>query len=188
MISLIASQPDMVIVGEVETGEQAVSAHRELRPDITLMDLQMPGCGGLQATLEIRAAAPHARILVLTTYAGDIQATRALKAGACGYLLKTALRTELVDALRAVHAGQRRISPEIANQIAVHAADDPLTERELDILRQLSAGRANKVIARELGISEQTVKWHLKSIYSKLRASDRTDALLVAGRRGAFEL
>lgn len=188
LISLLQAQADMIVVGEAENGEEAVASFRTLSPDITLMDLQMPGSGGLQATADIRAAFPDASIIVLTTYSGDILASKALKAGAAGYLLKTALRTELVHAVRAVHSGQRQLSTEVAHDIAIHAADDSLSPREITILHQLSAGAANKVIARNLSITEQTVKWHLKSIFAKLGASDRTDAVLKAGRRGVFDL
>ncbi len=188
LISLIEAQSDMVVVGEVEDGEQAVAAYRSLRPDIALMDLQMPVVGGLRATIDIIASFPDARIIVLTTYSGDILATKALKAGASGYLLKTTLRTELVHAVRTVYNGGRQLSAEVAHDIAIHAADDALSPREVTILHELSAGASNKVIARNLAITEQTVKWHLKSIFSKLGASDRTDAVLKAGRRGVFDL
>ncbi len=186
--ALLGAQPDMDVVGEAEDGEQAVAQFRLHRPDIVLMDLQMPIRNGLSATTDIRAIDPDARIIVLTTYSGDVQAERAMRAGAVGYLLKTALRTELIGAIRAIHGGERRLSPEVAQEIAIHAADEALTPREITILQQLSAGLANKVVARNLSITEQTVKWHLKSIFTKLRASDRTEAVLKAGRRGVFDL
>jgi DNA-binding NarL/FixJ family response regulator len=187
LIALLQSQPDMIVVGEAGTGSEAYEQYFALRPDVTLMDLQMPAPGGLQTTIDIRADDPDARIIILTTYSGDVQATRALKAGAIGYLLKTAMRNDIFHAIRAARDGIQYICPEIAEEIADHAGYEPLTPREVAILEHLSAGSANKVIARNLSITEQTVKWHLKSIFNKLRASDRTEAVLKAGRRGVFE-
>ena len=186
--AVLELQPDMTVVGEAATGEAGVFAWRELRPDVTLMDLQMPGAGGLEAIRVIRAEDPHARIVVLTTYSGDVQAVRALKAGAAGYLLKSSLRRELLAAIRAVHAGRRYLPGEIAGEIALHAADDQLTEREVAVLSRVAAGEANKEVARALGVSEDTVKAHLKSIFSKLGVSDRTHAVTVAARRGVITL
>jgi|SRR5579859_341495 len=181
-------QDDMILVGEAGDGAEGVARYRELRPDVVLMDLQMPGMGGVEAIEAIRSQAPEARIVVLTTYKGDVQALRAIKAGAVAYLLKSSLRKELVDTIRDVHAGRRRLSPEIADSIAVHAADERLSEREIEILRLVSEGCANKEIAVRLSISEQTVKAHLKSIFGKLDASDRTHAVTLAARRGIITL
>jgi DNA-binding NarL/FixJ family response regulator len=187
LVALLHSQADMIVVGEASTGSEAYDQYFALRPDVTLMDLQMPGPGGLQATINIRADDPNAKIIILTTYSGDVQATRALKAGAIGYLLKTAMRSEIFNAVRAARQGLQYICPEIAEEIADHATCEPLTPREVAILEHLSAGSSNKVIARNLSITDQTVKWHLKSIFNKLGASDRTEAVLKAGKRGVFE-
>jgi len=186
--AVLALQPDMVLVGEAENGAEAVARHRELRPDVTLMDLQMPGMTGLEAIEAIRAEVPAARIVVLTTYAGDVQALRALKAGATGYLLKSTLRRELLDTIRNVHAGRRQLQPEVAHEIAIHAVDEALSEREIHVLRLVAAGRANKQIAWDLSLSEDTVKAHLKSIFAKLDVADRTHAVTVAARRGVIEI
>lgn len=186
--AIVELQPDMMLVGEASNGEEAIAIFANLRPDITLMDLQMPGMGGVDAIAAIRAQARHARIIVLTTYNGDVQAAQALKAGASAYLLKSALRKELLDTIRAVHAGRRHIPPEIAQEIALHAADDPLSEREIGILRLVAMGKANKEIAWALSISEDTVKAHMKSIFSKLDVRDRTQAVTAALRRGIITL
>ena len=160
---------------------------RSLRPDVTLMDMRMPVMDGLEATKAIRSDFPNARIVVLTTYSGDVQATRALKAGASGYLLKSMLRTELIDTVRSVHAGNRRIPPEIASEVAVHMSEDALSEREVEVLRTIASGCSNKIVADRLFISEETVKSHMKSIISKLKANDRTHAVLIAMKRGFLE-
>lgn len=186
--AIIASEPDMLLVGEASNGAEAVEAFHSLRPDVTLTDLHMPLKSGLEAIEEIRGAAPNARIIVLTTYEGDVQAMRALKAGASGYLLKSSLRKELLDTIRAVHAGKRYVLPEIAQEIALHAAEDSLTAREISILELVAAGKANKLIAWELTLSEDTVKSHLRSVYSKLDVSDRTQAVTVALKRGIISL
>jgi len=186
--ALLENQTDMVLAGEAGNGSEAVERFRQLRPDVTLMDLQMPGMNGVEAIGEIRAVDPHARIIVLTTYAGDVQAVRALKAGAAGYLLKSSLRTELIDAIHDVHRGQRHVHREVAGEIAMHVADEPLSEREVAILRLVSVGQANKQIASKLGLSEETVKGHLKSIFAKLDVADRTHAVTMAVRRGIIEL
>lgn len=186
--AIVAIESDMVMVGEAANGEEAVAAFRMLRPDVTLMDLQMPRMGGLEAISAIRDEAPDARIIVLTTYQGDVQAARALKAGASAFLLKSSLRTELLDTIRTVHAGRRHIPAAIAQQIALHAADEPLSEREMDVLRLVAAGKANKEIAWKLSVSEDTVKGHMKSIFAKLDVDDRTHAVTAALRRGAIEL
>jgi DNA-binding NarL/FixJ family response regulator len=186
--ALLANQTDMALVGEAGNGAEALQRYVELRPDVTLMDLQMPGMNGVEAIGAIHAENPHARIIVLTTYAGDAQAVRALRAGAAGYLLKSSLRTELVDAIHDVHRGQRHVHREVASEIAMHVADEPLSEREIAILRLVSVGHANKQIAARLRLSEETVKGHLKSIFAKLDVADRTHAVTVAARRGIIEL
>jgi DNA-binding NarL/FixJ family response regulator len=186
--AVLHRQDDIRLAGEAENGVQAVERFRELRPDVILMDLQMPGQTGLEAIRVIRAEAPDARIVVLTTYDGDAQAFQAMKAGATAYLLKSSLRKELVETIRDVHAGRRRMSPEIAEKVAVHSIDERLSDREIDILRLVSEGQANKQIARGLSISEETVKAHLKSIFGKLDAADRTHAVTVAVRRGIITL
>ncbi len=186
--SIVQPQPDMILAGEAANGADANEAYRDRKPDVTLMDLQMPGVGGLDASVAIRDEFPGARIIVLTTYSGDVQALRALKAGAVGYLLKSALRKELLDTIRAVHAGRRYVPSQIANEIALHAADDALSEREMAILRLVAAGQANKEVARRLSISEDTVKAHMKNIFAKLGVSDRTQAVTVSAKRGIIEI
>jgi DNA-binding NarL/FixJ family response regulator len=178
----------MVLIGQAGNGREAIESFRQHRPDVTLMDLRMPDMSGIEAITAIRAEFPNARIIVLTTYAGDVQATGALKAGASGYLLKNLVRKELLDTIRAVHAGKRRVPPEIATEIAEHVADDALTEREIEVLRRVAAGKSNKVIAAELDISEGTVKTHMKSILPKLDASDRTHAVMIALKRGILDV
>jgi len=185
---LMADQPDMELVGEASNGREAIDQFRKHRPDIILLDLQMPEINGIDAILAIRAESRDARIIVLTTYTGDVQILRALKAGAQAYLLKSTLRRELLDTIRAVHKGQRRIPPEVAAKIAEHAADDPLTSREIEVLRLIAAGKANKLVASDLAITEETVKGHVKSILSKLGASDRTHAVTIALKRGIIEI
>ncbi|MGH6643855.1 MAG: response regulator transcription factor [Bradyrhizobium sp.] len=186
--AILGNQADMTMVGEARDGGEAVERFRALLPDVTLMDLQMPGMNGVAAITAIRAEHPGARIIVLTTYAGDVQAVRALKAGAAGYLLKSSLRSELIDAIRNVHRGQRHVHRDVADEIALHVVDETLTEREIAILRLVSIGKANKQVAAELGLSEETVKGHLKNIFLKLDVADRTHAVTVAARRGIIEL
>ena len=186
--AVLEGQEDMVLVGEAGNGREAVECFRRLRPDVTLMDLRMPDMSGLEAIAAIRADFPDARIIVLTTYTGDAQAAAALKAGAAGYLLKNLVRKELIETIRTVHAGKRRIPPEIATGIAEHVADDTLTDREIEVLRGVAAGKSNKLIAAELDIAEGTVKTHMKSILPKLDASDRTHAVMIALRRGILDL
>jgi DNA-binding NarL/FixJ family response regulator len=186
--AVLESEPDMEVVAEAANGREAVERFRAHRPDVTLIDLQMPVMGGIDAILEIRSHVAEARIIVLTTYSGDAQVARAFKAGASGYLLKGMLRKDLVETIRSVHAGQRRIPPEIAMEMAEHYADDALTPREVEILRQVAAGKANKVVADHLDISEETVKAHMRSILSKLGANDRTHAVTIAVKRGIIEL
>ncbi len=186
--AMVEGQSDMELVGEAANGLEALQVFRDCRPDVTLMDLQMPEMGGVDAIGAIHREFPDARIVVLTTYQGDAQALRAFKAGASGYLLKSMLRRELVDTIRSVHAGRRRIPPEIAAGIAEHASDDALTSREIEVLRQVADGNGNKRIAHLLRISEETVKAHMKNILAKLAANDRTHAVTIAVRRGIIEL
>jgi DNA-binding NarL/FixJ family response regulator len=186
--AILQGQPDMTLIAEASNGAEAVEQFVEARPDVTLMDLQMPRMNGVDAITAIRKGAPRARIIVLTTYAGDAQALRALRAGASGYLLKSALRKELLDTIRDIHAGKRQIPPEIAQEIAFNATMEDLTEREISILNLVAAGKANKEIGWQLSISEDTVKAHLRSIFAKLDASDRTQAVTSALRRGIIEL
>jgi DNA-binding NarL/FixJ family response regulator len=186
--AVLAAFPDMQLVGEAADGREAVEQFRRLRPDVTLMDLQMPHLPGIEAITAIRSEFPAARIVVLTTYRGDVQALRALKAGAAGYLLKSMLRKELADVIRDVHGGRRRMPPEIAHEIAEHAADDSLSAREVEILKRVASGNANKEIAQQLGISEETVKSHMKSMLAKLAAKDRTHAVTIALKRGIIEV
>ena len=186
--AVLEGQADMTLVAQASNGREAVESFRRLRPDVTLMDLRMPGMSGIEAITHIRSEFPDARIVVLTTYAGDAQAAAALKAGAAGYLLKNLVRKELLETIRAVHGGKRRVPPEIATEIAEHVADDELTGREIEVLRRVAAGKSNKLIAAELDISEGTVKTHMKSILPKLDASDRTHAVMIALRRGILDL
>jgi DNA-binding NarL/FixJ family response regulator len=186
--SLVASQSDMKVAGEASDGREAIEEFRKRRPDITLMDLGMPEMNGIDAIIAIRAEFPEARIIVLTTYRGDVQVLRALKAGARGYLLKGLLRKELLETIRAVHAGLRRIPPELAVELAGHAADEALSAREIDVLRLIAGGNSNKVIAAQLSITEETVKGHVKNILAKLSANDRTHAVTIGLKRGIIEL
>ena len=186
--ALIKSQPDLTLVAEACDGEEAVAQFRLHRPDVTLMDLQMPNVNGTEAISRIRSEFPEAKILVLSTYAGDVQILRAIKTGAKGYLLKGNVRTELLDAIRAVHAGRKQLPPEIAAELAQHAADDQLSVREIDVLRLIGDGNANKQIADKLSIGEATVKNHISNILSKLGANDRAHAVTIALQRGIIEL
>jgi len=186
--ALAADEDDMEFVAEASSGLEAIEEFRKHRPDIVLMDLQMPDMNGIEAMGIIRNEFPDARFIVLTTYAGDVQIARALKAGARAYLLKSLLRRELLDTIRAVHAGQKRIPAEVAAQIADHLADDSLTSREIDVLRLIAEGNSNKIVADKLSITEETVKGHVKSILSKLGANDRTHAVTIGLKRGIIEL
>lgn len=185
---ILAPEPDIELIAEAENGAEAIERFERHRPDVTLMDLQMPVLSGIDAITRITAQAPNARIIVLTTYRGDVQAVRALKAGARGYLLKSSLIDELLTAIRTVHAGQRYIPAEVAQDIAIHAAEEPLSAREIDILALVATGKANKMVARELDVSEQTVKAHLRTIFQKLAVQDRTQAVTTALRRGIISL
>jgi DNA-binding NarL/FixJ family response regulator len=184
----INAQPDMRVVAEATDGAEGIAAFREHRPDVTLMDIRMPNLSGLDALIAIRQEFPTARIVVLTTVGGDIHALRAFKAGAVGYLLKNTLRKDLIDTIRLVHSGKRRIPPEIAKELAEHSMDDALTARELDVLRGVARGSSNGEIASALNISEHTVKNHVKSILSKLGATDRTHAVMIGLKRGFIDL
>jgi DNA-binding NarL/FixJ family response regulator len=184
---LLADQTDMSLVAEAANGHEAIQQFRAHRPDITLMDLQMPEMSGLDAMIAIRSEFPDARIIVLTTYTGDVQVLRALKAGARAYLLKNLLHKELLETIRAVHAGKKSLSPEVSYELAEHATDDALTEGEVDVLRLIAAGNANKQIAAQLSITEDTVKGRIKNILSKLGANDRTQAAMIGLKRGIIE-
>jgi len=186
--ALLASQTDMTLVGEASNGREAIERYREHRPDITLMDLQMPEMSGVDAIIGICSEFPGARIIVLTTYGGDVQVMRALKAGARAFLLKGLVRKELVETIRQVHAGQKRIPPEVAAELAEHATDDALSVREIEVLRLVSGGNANKEIASRLSITEETVKGHIKNILAKLGANDRTHAVTIGLKRGIIDL
>ena len=186
--ALIGNQTDMVLIAEASNGHEALEQFRTHRPDVTLMDLEMPDISGIDAMSAIRGEFPDARIIVLTTHAGDALVARALKAGARAYLLKGLLRKELLETIRAVHVGQKRVSPEIAAEIAEHATDDALTPREMDVLRLIAGGNANKIIAAELSLTEETVKSHIRSILSKLGANDRTHAVAIGLKRGIIGL
>jgi len=186
--TILASEPDMVLVAEANDGREALEQFRTYRPDVTLMDLQMPVMGGSEAIAAIRKDFPDARIIVLTTYSGDAQAERAFRAGAYGYLLKSMLRNELVETIRTVHGGRKRMPPEIAVELVEHRGDDALSEREIEVLRQLASGNSNKMIADNLGLAEETIKAHMRSILSKLGANDRTHALAIALKRGIIEI
>lgn len=183
----LAGQADMILVAEAANGREAIQQFRAHRPDITLMDLQMPEMNGLDAMIAIRSEFPDAKIIVLTTYSGDVQVLRALKAGARAYLLKNLLHKELLESIRAVHAGKKSLSSEASYELAEHATDDALTEAEVDVLRLIAAGNANKQIAAQLSITEDTVKGRVKNILSKLGANDRTQAAMIGLRRGIIE-
>ena len=186
--SLLETETDMQLVAEAADGHEAVEEFRKHGPDVTLMDLQMPRMNGVDAIRAIRSEFPDARIIVLTTYTGDAQVVRALRAGARGYLTKELVGEKLFESIRAVHAGQRRMPPDVAAQIAEHATDDSLTAREIDVLRLIAAGNANRKIAAQLSVMEDTIKGHVKNILSKLGANDRTHAVTIALKRGIIEL
>lgn len=185
---IVNLQEDMELVGEAEDGIGAVEAYRTHRPDVALIDLQMPRMTGVEAIVRIRQEFPTSRLIVLTTYAGDVQALQALKAGAAGYLLKSTLRHELLNVIRGVHAGGFHVPPDIASDIGMNAVREMLTDREREVLLSVSRGLPNKGVARELGITEETVKAHVKSIFAKLGVADRTEAVTVAARRGIIDL
>ena len=186
--SLVNAEPDMELVAQASTGREAVEQFQLHRPDITLMDLQMSDMSGIEAMIAIRSEFPNARVIVLTTYSGDVQVLRALKAGARAYILKGRVHGELLDTIRAVHAGQKRIPQEVAAGLAEHTGEDELSTRELEVLRLIAAGNANKEIAAQLSIGEDTVKRHVTNILAKLRANDRTHAVTIGLKRGILEL
>jgi DNA-binding NarL/FixJ family response regulator len=186
--SLIEIEADMELVAQASTGREAIEQFRQHRPDITLMDLQMPDISGIEAIIAIRSEFPDARIVVLTTYAGDVQVVRALKAGARGYLLKGNVHIDLLATIRAVHAGQKRIPPEVAAELAMHTTEDQLTARELEVLKLIAQGNANKEIAAQLSVREDTVKSHVGNILEKLGANDRTHAVTIGLKRGIIDL
>ena len=186
--TLVNAEADMKLVAEASNGQRAIEMYRLHRPDVTLMDLQMPEVTGAEAIAEILSEFRDARIIVLTTYRGDAQILRALKAGARAYLLKSQLHRELLETIRAVHTGQKRIPPDIAAELAEHATDDALSSREIDVLRLIAAGNSNKLIADQLSIGEATVKSHVANILSKLSANDRAHAVTIGLKRGMIEL
>ncbi len=186
--AVIEGQPDMLLVAEAQDGSEAIEKFRQHQPDVTLIDLRMPGMNGTATICAIRKDFPAARFIVLTTYKGDAEALRAIRAGAAGFLLKSALRDDMLDTIRAVYAGKRSFPLELATEIARHAGQDALSEREIEVLREVASGKGNKLIATDLGISIETVKGHMKSILGKLRANDRTHAVMIALRRGVFTL
>jgi DNA-binding NarL/FixJ family response regulator len=185
--AILEGQPDMSLVAEASDGREAIQQFRASHPDVILMDLQMPEMNGLDATIAIRGEDPGARIIVLTTYMGDVQVMRALRAGARAYLLKNLLHKELLDTIRAVHAGKKTISPEVSYELAHHATDDALTPAEIEVLRLIAAGNANKEIAAKLSLTEETVKGRVRSILSKLGANDRTHAAMIGVKRGIID-
>jgi two-component system, NarL family, response regulator len=185
---LLALQNDLTLVAEASNGREAIQQFRTHRPDVTLMDLQMPEMNGLDALIAIRNESPEAKVILLTTYAGDVQILRALKAGAQAYLLKNTLHQDLLQTIRAVHGGRRNLSPEVSSEVAEHMNDDPLTPAEIVVLQLIASGNANKQIAAHLGVTEETVKGRVKSILSKLGANDRTQAAVVGLKRGIIEL
>jgi DNA-binding NarL/FixJ family response regulator len=188
IVGAINSQSDMVLIGEASDGQEAIEQFRLHRPDVTLMDLQMPTVNGIDAIIAIRGEFPAARIVVLTAYKGDVQALRAFKAGAVGYLLKNMLRKELLDTIRIVDSGRRRIPPEIARELGEHVVDDELSEREIEVLNLIATGTSNKIIASQLSLAETTIKTHVQNILLKLNANDRTHAVTIAIKRGYIDL
>lgn len=186
--ALVANVSDIASVGEAANGQEAIEKFRQLRPDVTLMDLQMPDLSGIDATLAIRNESPNARIIILTTFAGDDLARRALQAGAMAYVLKSTVRKNLLDVIRAVHRGQKCVHPDVATNIAEHFGSDALSAREIEVLRLIAAGNPNKLIAHRLAIAEETVKGHVKNVLSKLDANDRTHAVTLGLKRGIIEL
>lgn len=186
--AVVSTQPDMTIVGEASGGGEAITEYARLQPDLVLMDLQMADMSGLDAITAIRAASPEAKIIVLTTYAGDGRALKALRGGAMGYLLKSSLRNQLLDAIRSVYHGGKHLDASVATAIALHVLDEPLTDREVAVLTLAASGNSNKQIAARLDLAEETVKGYMKTIFAKLEVSDRTHAVIVAAKRGLIEL
>jgi len=188
LATVIRNQPDMLLAGEASNGQDGIRRYRECIPDVTLMDLRLPDMSGIDAMIAIRSEDPDARIIILTTFAGDVEIQRALEAGARAYMLKSMPPKELVDVIRQVHAGKKRIPPEIAANLAEHYSDEALTEREIEVLKQVASGNRNRDIAGKLFISEETVKVHIKHIMEKLGATDRTQAVAIGVRRGIIQL
>lgn len=188
LATVIRNQADMLLVAEASNGRDGIQRFREQKPDITLMDLRLPDMSGIDAMMAIRAEFPEARVIILTTFAGDVEIQRALEAGARAYVLKSMPPKELVEVIRQVHAGKKRIPPEIAAHLAEHYSDESLTGREVEVLRQIAGGNRNRDIAEKLFITEETVKVHIKHIMEKLSASDRTQAVAIAVRRGIIQL
>ncbi len=188
LAAVLSQETDMALVAEASNGREAIEQYRQHCPDVTIMDLQMPVMNGVDAILAIRQEFPDARIIVLSTYAGDARAVRALQAGASGYMLKNMVRKELVDAIRSVQAGKKRVPAEIAVEIAEHQSEDQLSEREIDVLKEVADGNANKLVAQHLNVSQDTVKAHVSNILSKLSANDRTHAVTIALKRGIIGL
>ena len=186
--ALVSNQPDMTLVATAATGAEAILLFKQHVPDVTLLDLRLPDTSGIDILIAIRSEFPEARVIILTTFEGDVEIHRALQAGARGYLLKNMPPSELLDVIRQVHAGKKRIPPEIASQLAEHMSDESLTEREIEVLRQVADGNKNREIARKLFISEETVKVHIKHIMEKLGATDRTQAVAIGVRRGIIHL
>ena len=186
--ALVNNQPDMVLIAQASTGSEAIQLFKEYLPDVTLLDLRLPDMSGIDTLIAIRTAFSKARVIMLTTFEGDVEIYRALQAGACGYLLKNMPPSELLDVIRLVHAGKKRIPPEIASQLAEHMADEALTEREVEVLQQVAGGNRNRDIGDKLFISEETVKVHIKHIMEKLGAADRTQAVAIGIRRGIIQL
>lgn len=186
--ALVNNQPDMVVAGEAATGAEALQLFRKLQPDVTLLDLRLPDTNGIDILIAIRTEFPEARIIMLTTFEGDVEIHRALQAGARGYLLKNMPPSELLEVIRQVHAGKKRIPPAIASQLAEHMSDETLTDREVEVLRAVAGGNKNRDIANKLFISEETVKVHIKHIMEKLGAADRTQAVTIGVRRGIIQL
>ena len=188
LAAMIESQPDMTLTAEAATGRDAIDLFGMHQPDVTIMDLRLPDMNGIEAIVAIRQSFPNARVIVLTTYLGDVQAGRALMAGAQAFLLKATLRTDLLDTIRAVHKGQKRVPAEVASEMAEYAADDSLTPREIEVLEQVASGNSNKQVADRLNISEDTVKAHMRNVLGKLGANDRTHAVTIALRRGFLDM
>jgi DNA-binding NarL/FixJ family response regulator len=188
LATVIRNQPDMLLVAEASNGKDSIRRYRELAPDVTLMDLRLPDMSGIDAMIAIRSEFPEARIIILTTFAGDVEIQRALEAGARAYVLKSMPPKELVEVIRHVHAGKKRVPPEIAAHLAEHYSDEALTGREIEVLRQIAGGNRNRDIAEKLFITEETVKVHIKHIMEKLGASDRTQAVAIGVRRGFIQL
>lgn len=188
LAAVLTAEPGIRLLADASTGAEAIQRFRDLRPDVTLMDLRLPDMSGIEAMLEIRRDFPDARIVILTTYKGDVQVQRALKAGAAGYLLKSTMRNELIETVHRVHAGARHLPVDVASDIARHYLSDALSDREVDVLRLVAQGKSNKAVATTLNLTENTIKGHMKSIIAKLKANDRTHAVMIGLQRGIIEM